>query len=40
MLGFGDVYILAAFLGSIAVTVIAVIYGTVKWNAGSGGNAQ
>ena len=35
MLGFGDGYILAAFLGSIVITAVGVIYGAVNWNKGS-----
>ena len=34
MLGLGDVWILLAMLGSIGVTVFAVIYGALTWNSG------
>ena len=33
MLGLGDVWIMLAMLGNIAVTVFAVIYGALTWNA-------
>jgi len=36
MLGLGDVSILLAMLGSIGVTVFAVIYGALTWNADDG----
>ena len=38
MLGLGDVWILLAMLGNIAVTVFAVIYGALTWNAEDGDN--
>lgn len=34
MLGFGDVYIAAAVLGSIVAAVYGVIYGAIRWNKG------
>ena len=34
MLGLGDVSILLAMLGSIGVTIFAVIYGAITWNSG------
>ena len=34
MLGLGDVWILLAMLGSIGITVFAVIYGAITWNSG------
>ena len=34
MLGLGDVWILLAMLGSIGITVFAVIYGAATWNSG------
>jgi len=37
MLGLGDVSILLAMLGSIGITVFAVIYGVLTWNAEDGG---
>ena len=37
MLGLGDVSILLAMLGSIGITVFAVIYGALTWNSGDGG---
>ena len=33
MLGLGDVSILLAMLGSIGITVFAVIYGAITWNS-------
>ena len=36
MLGLGDWSILLAMLGSIGVTVFAVIYGALTWNSGDG----
>ena len=36
MLGLGDVWILLAMLGSIGITVFAVIYGAITWNSGDG----
>ena len=33
ILGLGDVWIMLAMLGNIAVTVFAVIYGAITWNA-------
>ena len=33
MLGLGDVWILLAMLGSIGITVFAVIYGAITWNS-------
>ena len=33
MLGLGDVWILLAMLGCIGVTVFAVVYGALTWNA-------
>lgn len=34
MLGFGDIYIAAAVLGSIAASVFGVVYGAIRWNKG------
>ena len=34
MLGLGDVYIAGAVLGSIAASVLGVIYGALRWNKG------
>ena len=36
MLGFGDIWILSAVLGSIAASVFGVIYGVMRWNKGGG----
>ena len=33
MLGLGDVWIMLAMLGSVAVTIFAVIYGALTWNS-------
>ena len=33
MLGLGDIWILLAMLGSIGVTIFAVIYGAITWNS-------
>ena len=32
LLGFGDFYIAAAVLGSVAASVFGVIYGALRWN--------
>ena len=34
MLGFGDIYIAGAVLGSIAASVFGVIYGAWHWTKG------
>ncbi len=37
MLGLGDVWVLLAMLGSIGITVFAVIYGAITWNSDDDG---
>ena len=34
MLGFGDWYIVAAVLGSVAASAVGVVYGAINWNRG------
>ena len=34
MLGLGDVWIMLAMLGSVGITIFAVIYGALTWNSG------
>ena len=36
MLGLGAEWIMLAMLGSIGITVFAVIYGALTWNSGDG----
>ena len=36
MLGLGDIWIVAAVLGSIAVSAVGIIYGALNWNKGGG----
>ena len=38
MLGLGDVFVLAAMVGTIAVTLVCVIFGAVNWNSGTEGD--
>jgi hypothetical protein len=32
MFGLGDISIVIAMLGSVAVTVVCIIYGVITWN--------
>jgi hypothetical protein len=34
MLGLGDWWIVAAVVGSVAVSAVGVIYGAMRWNKG------
>jgi len=34
MLGFGDIYIAGAVMGSVAASLFGVVYGALRWNKG------
>lgn len=36
MLGLGDGFVFAAMIGTVAVTLVCVIFGAVSWNSGAG----
>ncbi len=36
MLGLGDGFVLAAMVGTIVITLVCVVFGTLNWNSGTG----
>ena len=40
MLGLGDGFVLAAMVGTVAITLVCVIYGALNWNSGTGENKK
>lgn len=35
MLGLGDGFVLAAMIGTVAITLVCVIFGVLNWNSGT-----
>lgn len=40
MLGLGDGFVLAAMVGTVAITLVCVIFGALNWNSGAGENKK
>ena len=38
MLGLGDGFVFAAMIGTVAITLVCVIFGAINWNKGTGEN--
>ena len=36
MLGLGDGFVFAAMIGTVAITLVCVIFGAINWNKGTG----
>ena len=36
MLGLGDGCVLAAVIGTVAITLVCVVFGAINWNSGTG----
>ena len=40
MLGLGDGFVLGAMLGTIAITLVCVVFGAINWNSGTGDDSK